>query len=71
MKMMRVMMTGALAAAMSFGAVGMQAQISPTSAGGKTASTENFTDQQLVTATVHQAWEMSGKNEEVFFGIVT
>jgi hypothetical protein len=25
---------------------------------------------QIVTATVHDAWEMSGKNEEAFFNIV-
>jgi hypothetical protein len=30
----------------------------------------NWTEQQILTATVHQAWELSGKNEANFFEIV-
>ena len=30
----------------------------------------NYTTEQLLTSTVHQAWELSGKNEANFFAIV-
>ena len=40
------------------------------SAGTPGAGTPSFTNEQLLTATVHQAWLLSGKNEEVFFGMV-
>ena len=30
----------------------------------------NYTQDQLLTATVHQAWLLSGKNEDAFFGMV-
>ena len=30
----------------------------------------NYTQDQLLTSTVHQAWLLSGKNEDAFFGMV-
>jgi hypothetical protein len=34
------------------------------------AATHNWTDEQIVTATVHQAWLLSGKDETAFFEII-
>lgn len=48
-----------------------QAPIAPASAKGQTAGAPTWTTEQLVTATVHQAWLMSGKNEATFFEMVT
>lgn len=73
MKVMNVISATALAACLTFATVGAQAQtnISPTSAQGMTSSSAQFSNQQLIVATVHQAWLMSGKNQQVFFGMVT
>jgi hypothetical protein len=73
MKVMSVISATALAACLTFATVSAQAQtkISPESAQGMTSSTAQFSNQQLIVATVHQAWLMSGKNEQVFFGMVT
>ena len=45
--------------------------ISPSSANGQTAGTPNWSNDQLLTSTVHQAWLLSGKNEATFFEMVT
>lgn len=47
-----------------------QANIEPKSAGQQTASPATYSKEQMLTATVHQAWELSGKNEANFFEIV-
>lgn len=47
------------------------APIAPSSATNQTASAPNWTNDQLLTATVHQAWLLSGKNEAIFFEMVT
>ncbi len=47
------------------------APIAPSSARNQTAATPNWTNDQLLTATVHQAWLLSGKNEATFFEMVT
>ncbi|MDE1154616.1 MAG: hypothetical protein PW735_02680 [Acidobacteriaceae bacterium] len=48
------------------------APIAPASAQGKAPSeTATWTTDQLITATVHQAWLLSGKNEATFFQMVT
>ncbi len=39
-------------------------------ASGTTAATPNFTIDQAVTCSVHDAWELGGKTEEGFFAIV-
>ncbi len=46
-------------------------QIAPASAANSTATGQTYTNDQLVTLTVHQAWLMSGKNEANFFAMVT
>ncbi len=48
-----------------------QGNIAPASAANKTATSQNWTEDQLLTSTVHQAWLMSGKNEATFFEMVT
>ena len=45
--------------------------IAPPSAAGQQAGAQNWTSEQLLTSTVHQAWLMSGKNEATFFEMVT
>lgn len=65
-----------LSAALATGLVAvpaMQAQqnnLAPKSAANSTAGPQNWTTDQLVTATVHQAWLMSNKNEATFFEMV-
>lgn len=45
--------------------------IAPSSANSQTAGTPNWSTDQLLTSTVHQAWLLSGKNEATFFEMVT
>ena len=46
-------------------------QIAPSSAANQTAASPNWTTDQLLTSTVHQAWVLSGRNEATFFEMVT
>ncbi len=46
-----------------------EAPIAPPSAKGPGA-TPNWTTEQLITSTVHQAWMLSGRNEATFFEMV-
>lgn len=46
-------------------------QIAPSSASKQTAATPNWSTDQLLTSTVHQAWLLSGRNEATFFEMVT
>ncbi len=76
MKRLGVLKMAALATSMTFATVAMRAQqpaapLAPTSAQGQTASSKSFSDEQLITATIHQAWLMSGKDEATFFDMVT
>lgn len=48
-----------------------QARIAPSSAANQTPGAQNWTMDQLLTSTVHQAWLLSGKNEATFFEMVT
>lgn len=50
---------------------GKPANIAPASAAGQTASAQTWSNDQLLTSTVHQAWLLSGKNEATFFQMVT
>ncbi len=45
--------------------------IAPSSAKAETAATPTWTQDQLLTSTVHQAWLLSNKNEATFFEMVT
>ena len=47
------------------------AKIAPKSAGSQAGAAQNWTQEELVTATVHQAWLLSGRNEATFFEMVT
>ncbi len=63
----------ALALALAALPLAAQQNIEPAHAGQPTqtgANTPSYTNEQLLTATVHQAWLLSGKNEDVFFGMV-
>ena len=44
--------------------------LQPASADSKTAAAPTWTQQQLLTSTVHQAWMLSGKNEATFYEMV-
>ena len=45
--------------------------LAPPSAANQTAAAPTWTNDQLLTATVHQAWLLSGRNEATFFEMVT
>jgi hypothetical protein len=47
-----------------------QANIAPKSAQSQTGAKPNWTTEQLLTATVHDAWLLSGKDEATFFEMV-
>lgn len=47
------------------------APLRPESAEHMTAGPVTWTPEQLITASVHDAWVMSGKNEATFFKMVT
>ena len=52
-------------------AITAQTQIAPASAANSTATDAQYTNDQLIPLTVHQAWLLSGKNEANFFTMVT
>ena len=60
--------------AVSMGVATAHAQQTPTPAADMstpaTNATHNWTTDQIITATVHQAWLLSGKDETNFFEIV-
>ncbi len=45
--------------------------ITTASASEQTAGAPTWTNEQLITATVHQAWLLSNRNEATFFEMVT
>ncbi len=47
-----------------------QNNLEPRSAQGQTAGPQNWSKEQLLTSTVHQAWLLSSKNEATFFEMV-
>jgi hypothetical protein len=66
-------LTGAalISAALTFTPVALaQNSMQPASADTQTAGPQNWTQDQLLTSTVHQAWLLSGKNEATFFEMV-
>jgi hypothetical protein len=69
--------TLALAAALATGLAvapslhAQQTNLAPSSAANSMAAPQNWTADQLVTSTVHQAWMLSGKNEATFFEMVS
>jgi hypothetical protein len=46
-------------------------RMAPASAANSVATGQTFSNEELLPLTVHQAWLKSGKNEEVFFTMVT
>jgi hypothetical protein len=47
-----------------------QNNLQPKSATAQTPGPQNWSKEQLLTSTVHQAWLLSGKNEATFFEMV-
>ncbi len=80
MKTMRMMATALVAAGLVAGSSAFAQTAAPNT---QTTSTETqstttttqpaptWTTDQLITASVHDAWLLSGKNEQVFFEMVT
>ncbi len=66
--------TGAFASLLLLSPLTLTAQqptnIAPGSAANQTATNTSFSKEQLLTSTVHQAWQLSGKNEANFFNMV-
>ena len=61
----------ALAAGLTSPVAGQTAgQMAPASASDSTAAPHNWTTEQLITASCHDAWLLSGKNEASFFEMV-
>lgn len=73
--MLKTLATLIVASSMSFcsepALFAQSGNIAPPSASGQSAGAQNWTTDQLLTATVHQAWLLSGKNEATFFEMVT
>lgn len=71
--MNRFALIGVLLAGISTGPAGLAqaAQDSPaTIGGGASAAPHSWTQEQLLTSSVHEAWIMSGRNEDQFFEMV-
>lgn len=66
----RWMTTAVLAAAVTAG-MGAVAQTGAQNPAATQAGGQNWTTDQLLTASVHDAWVMSGKNEKTFFDMVS
>jgi hypothetical protein len=75
MKMLRIVSTGLLAGGLMFAVPAFaqqpQTPLAPESSEKQTAAAPTWTTEQLMTATVHDAWLLSGKNEATFFEMVT
>ena len=76
-KRMRVLTAGLMMAGLSAVTVAQEAQPKPVhdpaavSVGGaESAAAHSWTNDQLLTSTVHEAWVMSGRNEDQFFDMV-
>ena len=73
---MNALRTLAIAVALSTTTLAVQAQqqpdsnIHPNSAGNQSPTRTDYSKEQLLTSTVHQAWLLSGKNESNFFDMV-
>ncbi len=76
---MRLVAAGVVMMGMSVAAVAQEAPAQPkpvrnpeaVSVGGaETGATHAWTTEQVITSTVHQAWVLSGRNEDQFFDMV-
>jgi hypothetical protein len=65
-----LLFAGLLLAPVASHAQNKPADIQPKSVEGKTATQDHWDPNQIITATVHQAWVLSGKNEATFFEMV-
>ena len=74
MRYKNLIQAGMLAVALSVAAPSFaqeHGKIAPASARNETAAAQNWTTEQLITSSVHDAWLLSGKNEATFFEMVT
>ena len=72
----QAMVAGVMAAMMAWPMVAQQAAApvkddsAVTLKGGPDSATHSWTTEQLLTSTVHEAWMLSGRNEDQFFEMV-
>ncbi len=71
----RMAVAGAMAAMVTLPAMAWQQQpvkddSAVTLKGSADAGTPSWTNEQLLTSTVHEAWMLSGRNEDQFFAMV-
>ena len=70
----QMVVAGAMAAMMVVPAAAQQQPVKDDSAatlkGASDAGTPSWTNEQLLTSTVHEAWMLSGRNEDQFFAMV-
>jgi hypothetical protein len=73
MKIFRILSATVLSAALlpAFAIAQNSAPIGTSTSSNHTAGTPNWSQEQLITASVHEAWVLSGKNEATFFEMVT
>jgi hypothetical protein len=70
-KCMKIVAAGVVLAGLSVTPVIAQSNESKPSITGPTDTTQHsWTTEQLLTATVHEAWMLSGRNEDQFFDMV-
>ncbi len=72
--MQRIAIAGSIALGLAFSSsttFAQNAPIAPRSAQKQVAGAQNWSKEQLLTSTVHQAWLLSGKNEATFFDMVS
>jgi hypothetical protein len=72
MKSVRLVAVTVLAAAMVLGTSGFAQSAAPSARTAQAqGAAQNWTAEQLITSSVHDAWMMSGRNEQTFFQMVS
>lgn len=72
MRSVRLVAVTMLAAGMALGTSGFAQSAAPSAQTAQAqGATQNWTTEQLMTASVHDAWMMSGRNEQTFFQMVS
>lgn len=72
MKLVRTLAAAVFAAGLLLPASShAQAPVTTSKSVTQTAAAPNWSNEQLLTSTVHEAWLLSGKNEATFFEMVT
>lgn len=69
-KCMKMLAAGVVLAGLSVTPMMAQSGEKPSITGPTDTASHSWTTDQLVTSTVHEAWVMSGRNEDQFFDMV-